>query len=164
MTERDQIHVKVNRQTKELAKEKLGHGGLSRAVRQTLERIAHGQEVSERQRIEDRLETLRDERQEKRLKRNQLDNELDEINRKIERAESELDALRDKEGEYEGALQMLEDSLHDGMNVFPEHAQVKEAAAIGECKPRDVIDDLRERNPDLPSERFSDGLSSANTS
>lgn len=153
-----QINVKVPRDTKELAKKQLDHGGLSERVRQELEWIAHGEEVSEKKRLKDRLEDLRSDRQEKKVERANLDREIDELNRKIERVEDQLDSLRDKEGEYEGALQMIEESMReDGMRVFEGHGQIKEAASIGDCSQQTVIQDLQERNGDLPEGRFEQG-------
>jgi chromosome segregation ATPase len=158
----EQINVEVPAETKELAKGKLEHGGLTRVVRETLERIAHGEQSTEIERVKDQLADLRDTRQSLQKDRNRIDDELDDIERKIERAENRLDELRDKQGEYEGALQMIEDAMHEeGMHVFTDHGQVQEAAKIGDCSPGDVIEDLQERNPELPEERFTDAVSSS---
>jgi len=152
-----QINVTVPRETKEIAKRKLEHGGLTRVVRDALTRVAHGEDVSEREKVTDKLRQLRDTKREKISKRNQLDDEIAELEVKIERAENRLDELDDKQGEYEGTLKMIEQKMHDdGMHVFPGHGMIDEAASIGGCSPEDVIDDLRERNPDLPDHRFEE--------
>jgi chromosome segregation ATPase len=153
-----QINVRVPERTKELAKNELGHGGLTQLVRKEMERVAHGGDVTEKNRIQDRLEKLRDERQELKTERNQINDRLDDVERKIERAESELDAIRNKEGEYEGALQVIEDQMHEkGMRVWEGHGQVEDVALLGDCDPVDVVADLKERNPDLPKEQFEMG-------
>lgn len=154
----EQINVEVPATTKELAMRELEHGGLTRVVRETLERVAHGEQSTEIERVKDQLSDLRDTRQDLQKERNAIDDKLDDVERKIERAESRLDELRDKEGEYDGALQMVEERMHsDGMRVFPEHAKIQDAASVGDCSPEDVIDDLRERNPELPDTQFTEG-------
>jgi len=150
------VYVQVPKHTKELAKSKLEHGGLSRVVREKLTQVAHGAETSERERIKDNLQELRDDRRQLKNKREAINDKLEELEIKIQRAEDRLDDLRDKEGEYEGALQMIEDEMHEqGARVFPEHKAVERAARLGECDELDVIRDLEDRNPDLPEEQFS---------
>jgi len=158
----EQINVKVPARTKELAKQRLEHGGITRVVRESLTRVAHGEEASEKERVKDHLEELRDERRELKNERNQIDDKLDELDVKIERAEDRLDELRDKEGEYEGALQMIESAIRGEdrerpMNVFVGHGQVEHAAELANCSQEDVIEDLKERNPNLPDSRFTKG-------
>jgi len=125
-------------------------------VREKLTQVAHGAKTSERERIKDNLQELRDDRRQLKNKREAINDELEEFEIKIQRAEDRLDDLRDKEGEYEGALQMIEDEMHEqGARVFPEHKAVERAARLGDCEELDVIRDLEDRNPDLPEEQFS---------
>lgn len=150
-----QINVKVPERTKELAKEELEHGGLTRVVQETLSQIAHGGKTTERQRTLDHLEELRDEKREKVEERNTLDSEINDLELKIERAENRLDELDDKMGEYEGMLQLIESQMHEEqMHVDPGHGKIRDAAKKAGCDESDVIDDLRERNPDLPEGQF----------
>jgi len=152
-----QINVEVPESTKELAKEELGHGGLSRVIRQRLTEVAHGEQVGKRERIADQLEELRDEKREKVSRRNQLDDEIASLDVKIERKERAMQELEDSVGQYEGYLQSIEDQMreHD-MSVFVGHGQIDTAASLGDCTETDVLDDLRERNPDLPDEQFEE--------
>jgi chromosome segregation ATPase len=155
----EQINVEVPARTKELAKDQLEHGGLTRVIREKLTQIAHGEEASEIERVKDQLHELRDERRDLKRERHDIDQQLEKVDVKIERAENKLDELRDKEGEYEGALQMIEEEMHnEGMCVFEGHGRIKNAADIGDCTQQDVINDLKERNPDLPQEQFSQNL------
>jgi len=157
--ETESVHVEVPKSTKEQAKKQLEHGGLTRVVREELERIAHGSEVSEKKRLQDQLQELRDERTEKKKERNTLDNELEELEVKIERIENKLDNIRDREGEYEGALRMIEEMMEKhGMNVDFGHGKVEDAARVGNCTVEDVIADLKDRNPQYGPERFSEGV------
>jgi predicted nuclease with TOPRIM domain len=156
--DKTRVNAKIDKDVYETAKAKLDHGGISREIRKTFQRIAHGAEVSEREQIKDRRKEWRDDRRELKHERQAINNQLDELEVKIERAENRLDDLRDKQGEYEGALQMIEDGMHEhGERVFPGHKKIQRAAELGECDAEDVISDLQERNPDLPDEQFTVG-------
>lgn len=159
MSDREQVHVKVDSRTKKLAKDRLGHGGISELVRTELQRVAHGEEATERERIKSQLAELREKREGLTSERNRINDKLDDIERRIERAEDQLDSIRDKQGEYEGALQVIEQQMaEEGHHVFEGHGQIKDAAEMADCEPADVIEDLKERNPDLPPEQFKQKL------
>ncbi len=155
----EQINVEVPSRTKELAKQELEHGGLTRVIREKLTQIAHGEEVSEIERVKDQLQELRDERRKLKHESYDIDQQLEKLDVQIERAENKLDQLRDKVGEYEGALRMLEEQMqNEDMSVFEGHGRIENAAEIGECSQQDVIDDLKSRNPDLPDSQFSQNV------
>lgn len=153
--EMEQLVVEVPKNTKQIAKRNLEHGGLSREVRATLARIAHGEEVAEVRQVKDNLEDLRDERANLKQKRDTIENELQDVERKIERGEAKLERLRDIESEYEGRLKGIEERMQqEDMHVWPEHGVVKSTAEDYGQEPDDIIQDLRERNPELPDEQF----------
>lgn len=157
-TEYKQLVVNVPKRTHGIAKKKLDHGGLTRVVREALSRVAHGERTTEKERVKDHLRELRDNRRELMNERSDLNNRLDKLEIEIERTENRLDVLRDREGEYDGALQLIEQNMEDGMQVFVGHAMVEQAAEMGDCGQEDVLDDLKERNPDYPESQFSEGL------
>jgi len=148
------VNFKADAETVELAKSKLEHGEMSERLRQTLEHIAHGADVSERTRLKDQLQEKRRQRREVEQELSTLQSERDELDRDIERIEQRLDELLDKQGEYDGALSMLESELHSGEYVYSEKASVKQAATVGECSPESVVDDVRDRNGDVPDAAF----------
>lgn len=154
----DQLHVQVDGDAKELAKEQLGHGGLSEAVRRRIDEIAYGEEVSKHTRLSQRLQTLRNEKDELRSKRRELDAQIEEVEQKVTRIEEQLSHLDKREDKFDAALEMLEETLHSGDRVWPEHGQVQRAARIGGVEPTDVIERLQERNPSVPEFAFNDGL------
>lgn len=157
--EMTQLVVEVPENTKEIAKKNLEHGGLSRVVRETLARIAHGEEIAEAKRVKDHLETLRDERATLKQERDRIENELQDVERKIERAEQKLDRLRNIEGEYEGRLQSIEDRMHEERHHFWEsHNEIVEVADTYGREPREVLNDIRQRNPELPDGLFREGI------
>lgn len=157
--ETKQVKAEIPARTKRLAKEKLDHGGISRVIREALAREVHGERTTERARVKDNLDELRDERRHVMSERDRLNDELQQLDVKIERAERRLDELDDLEGEYEGVLKGCEELLADGHHVFLDHGMVERAAEVGNCSPEDVIEDLKERNPDYPDDRFQPKIS-----
>ena len=57
-------------------------------------------------------------------------------------------------GPYEATLEMLEETLYAGGRVFEDHGQVMKAAKVGGKETKDVIDELKERNPSVPDHAF----------
>ena len=155
MTQHDkQVLFKANSETVELAKDKLEHGEMSKLLRETLDRVAHGADVAEETRLKDALESIREDKRDLRQDRDNIERQLDEKSREEERIEQRLDALREQEGEYDGVLAMLEEDLHEGVRIMEGSSKVKRAAAIGNCESQDVIADLKERNPDVPKKAY----------
>jgi len=142
------------RESVEKVKSDLEHGGLSRILRERLEEAAYGVEVAERTRVKENLRDLREERRGIESKISKLQNDREEKDREIERLEQKLDRLAEQDGEYDGHLQSIEANLHDGKSVFTGHPLVKSAADAGDCDETDVIQDLQERNPELPESQF----------
>lgn len=161
MSDADQTRIifNIDEDTKELVQNKLEHGELSKLLRQEVEEIAFGEEVSKRSKLEKRLDGLRDRRDELQSEQDRIAAELKEVESKIDRIESRLDELESREDNYEVALEMLEDQLADGAHIFPQHGQVQKAAHIAEIEPEDVITDLKDRNPSVPEYAFMDRLS-----
>lgn len=149
-----QVTFLAERATKDAAKEELGHGEMSELLRGTLREVAFGEEVSERARLEQRLESMRDDVDEKRRLRRQLDAEIESAETEIARLEERYQRKESRDEQYEAKLEMLDELLMDGSHVFPDHGQVIQAARTGGVEPEDVIEELRERNPSCPDEKF----------
>ena len=154
MSNKTQVGFEVDKDTVETAKQKLEFGEMSQRLRETLEAIAHGTEVAEETRLTDRLQTLREERRSLKQQRDNVENDLDEVNRKIERVEQRLDSLREQDGQYDGVLAMLEEDLHSGVRILGGSDKIKRAAELGDCSVDEVIEDLKERNPEVPEKAF----------
>jgi len=154
MTEKTQVGFEAEKSTVEEVKAKLEYGELSERLRRCLDAIAHGTDVSEETRLTDRLQTLREERRDLRQERDNIEKDIEEKTRDIERVEQRLDNLREQDGEYDGVLAMLEEDLHSGIRILGGSNKVAKAASIGDCSKADVIEDLKERNPDVPAKAF----------
>lgn len=151
------LTVRVEEAKKNRVKQQLEHGGITREMRKTLDRLDENTD-SEKERLKDELQEAREKREDKVANRDKLNTDIERLNSRIERLENDIDALRDKEGEYEGHLQSIETMLHEeNARVFEDHGQVIKAAEAGDCEPADVITDLKERNPELPEHRFTVG-------
>jgi len=153
-SDKSQINFTVEEDAKELAKEKLEHGELSTELRETIHRIAFGEEISKREQSRKRLAELRDEKDKKRSEIRNAEAELEEIEDKITRIEERLDNMERREDKYEASLEMLEESLREGSHVFEEHGQVIKAAKVGGKETEAVIEELKERNPIAPDHAF----------
>jgi len=156
MTDNDKlVNFKAPEESVEEAKSGLEHGELSEELRATINRLAHGADVAEETRLTDRLRTLREEQRDLRTERDNIESKIDEKSREIERVEQRLDALRDQQGEYDGVLAMLEEDLNNGVRILGGSDKIKRAAKLGDCEVNDVVADLKERNPDVPIEAFT---------
>jgi chromosome segregation ATPase len=164
MTDQDKEMVPVNfkapKEAYEQAKEELTFGEMSEELRGRIHEIAFGAQTTRREELRERLESLRSDKREIETEIQKKREERQETERKIERVESKLDNLRDKEGEYNGALEMLESELLDGNRLYSQHDGVKRAAQLGQKSKDEVLADLQERNPEVPSYAFE--LSSPN--
>jgi len=150
VSDKAQVNFTVDTDAKELAKQKLNHGELSAQLRKTIQQIAFGEEISERETTKRHLAELREKKDELRAQKRDIESELEDIEQKITRAEEQLDNMERKEDKYEGSLEMLEEGLRDGMRVDVKHGQVMKAAKLGGKEPEGVIKDLQERNPEVP--------------
>jgi len=154
MSDKSQINFTVDSDAKDAVKKRLAHGELTERLRTCVKEIAYGTDVTERERLKDKLSALREEKRDIEHKIDVLKHERDEKEREIERIEQRLDTLMDQDGEFDGYLQALEEDLHSGKRVFVNHGKVERAAEIGGCEPNEVVEALQERNPEIPEEAF----------
>jgi len=149
-----QIVFTVNEETAEKADRKLQHGERSERLREEMNRIAYGERVTEKERVQEKVRDLRKERRDIDAEIDDLQDDRDELDRQIDRAESRLNDLAEQDGEYDGVLAMLEEDLRNGVRILPGAPKVGRAAEIGDCSRGRVIGDLRDRNQDTPDMAF----------
>lgn len=145
---------KVDEDDWEAAKERCEHGELSEELRRTVQRLAYGSETTKRERVKEELEELREEKREVVVEKQQLQSKEQELDRKIQRKEEELDGLQDTEAEYTGMLETIEADLHDGQRVWGTMPKVEKAANRADKTTAEVMQELQERNPDVPDKAF----------
>lgn len=149
-----QVNFKLKAETHQALKSKLEHGELSEELRQYSRQLAFGADVSEEERLLEERRELAKERREIDGDIETLKKKREEVERKLDRVDGRLEHLRERDGEYDGVIAMLEEDLRDGARVMPGTDKVKRAAKIGDCEPEDVIEDLKERNPNVPDKAF----------
>lgn len=152
--EKQMVTFNIDLDTYQQAKEKLEHGQMSQELRMKLKRIAYGTDASKREQLREELHTLREDKRDIEREISNLREQRSEKTRKIERVEQRLDDLRDIEGEYNGALEMLESRLLQGERIHENLDGVENAAQLGEKTKQDVLEDLQDRNPEVPLYAF----------
>ena len=153
------INVEVPESVRDTAKKNLDYGGLSREIRERLEEIAFGPELSHRSRLERQRADLKDRLRDVREKRRDLDAEIETLEEQIQAVDEKLGSITEREDKYEAKLEELESQLRrDGIRMYPGTPKVERAAATGGVEPEGVIKELKERNPDVPDYAFEDGL------
>jgi len=105
------VIAEVPRATRDIVKEKHGYGGITNVIKDALMDAAHGEAANEKARLKQSLEEIRAEIRELKRKRADLDDRIDEKEATAARIEDQLEAIRDREGEYEGALAIIEQYL-----------------------------------------------------
>jgi chromosome segregation ATPase len=158
MSGKSQINFTVEEAAKDLAKEKLEYGELSTELRETIHRIAYGQEISKREQLSKQLAELRETKDSLRADIREKEAELEEVEDKISRVEERLDGMERREDKYEAMLEMLEQTLYEGGRVFENHGQVIKAGKTGGKDAADVIQELKERNPSIPDHAFAEKM------
>lgn len=152
-----QVIAEVPKSVRDGAKDKLPYGGMSEEIRETLSRIAFGEELNQRSRLEARLEDLREDRDELYRERRELDAQIENIESQISSIEREVSQLSTQEERYEAKLESIEYRIRsEGGHLFPEHGEIKKVASEAQREPEGVIQDLRERNPDIPDRAFEE--------
>lgn len=153
------VNVEVPQSVRDTAKKKLGHGGISKEVRNRLREIAFGPELNQRSRLERQRQDLADELRGLREERRGIDSQIETVENRIDAVDDQLASLSSREEKFEAKVEELESRLRrDGVRIDPEHPAVVRAAATGGVEPEGVLEELKERNPDVPDFAFEDGL------
>lgn len=156
--EKVRITFTARESTRDGAKRKLPHGGMSEELRGTLRRIAHGEDMNQRSRLEKQKRDLKRDLWDEREKRREIDANIETLEDRIQGIDEELEGLSAKEDRYEAKLENLEYDIRiDGTRLWSDHPKVTNVAAeIGKTG-EGVIKDLKHRNPDVPDHAFKPG-------
>lgn len=158
----DDDHVRVNHRVPEhvrdAAQNQTKHGELSELVRGLYQRVAFGEEVEERESIKKELERTRGKKDEVRAEIREMQASLQSLETKETRLEGKLSEFVDDEQKYTGHLESLESDIYEGFRVDKGHGGVVRASNVIDCEPEEVIEDLKERNPEIPDRAFESGL------
>lgn len=150
-----QVNHLVDKSIKERAQKNATEWGeLSEAVREVYRLYANRGEFSDVGRLELKLVKAEHDRE-------RIQEQIDELTSQLESVKSREDELRERidereemSREYEELLETIESEIRDGASVFPEHGMIQDAAKRSGKSAEGVIDDLQDRNPDLPDAAF----------
>jgi chromosome segregation ATPase len=149
-----QVSHLVPRSVREDAQANSGHGDLSDAVRMAYRTVAYGDDYQNTARLKQRLERAKNEYRRLTEEKDGIEAEMDEAESRIRTLREQIADAEDADERFEAKIQELETKLHSGTHIFPNHGGVIEAAEAGGMAESEVIDALRERNPDIPEDAF----------
>ena len=159
MTGKQGVYFDEYEEVVETAKAKLKHGEMTEILRDTLRTIAFGEDLGQRARFERRTEELQDELRALREDKRELSAKIENVEQQIHGYQTKISNLSTREDRYEAKLESLEHRLRlEGQRLDIDHAAVKEVARSVQKEPDGVIEDLKQRNPDIPVYAFQDGL------
>lgn len=139
---------------RDAAQENTERGEISDAIRYVYRAFADGEaypgigrDAAERAALQTRIDRL----DEYESSVAEIREDMTEYVATLEERKEERIAARD---EYEDRLRSLEADLRDGAHVDPEHGKVRDAAKSCGRSPTEVVEELKQRNPDVPDHAF----------
>ncbi len=152
-----QVNHLVPADIKERAKENADHGELSEAVRDVYRMYASTGGAETLAQLEVRLRKVRRERESVEDRIEALQDELDELRTRETDIQEEIRQYEQETTKYERLVAEMVALVRDGKSVFPTHGKVKTAASVKGCSIEEVMTDLKDRTPDVPDGRFTEG-------
>lgn len=151
-----QYTVKMPRRLREDAHRETERGELSTDVRDLFRRKAYGtagsKESTELERKQAELEKTRERQDDLRRKRRRIDAELESQQTRETRLEEQIQRLQEQQDERSGTIETLESMLQNGERMYD--ARVRNAIEGTGLDVQIVIEELQERNPDVPDCAF----------
>jgi len=144
------FNVKMRQQLRDDAKRNTERGELSEDVRDLFRRKAYGvagDETSELERKKAELRDVRGRKDELRQERRRINAELESQEDRETRLEEQIAQLEERDDKFSTVVETLETMLLDGARIFPERVD-------DDLDAQRVIDELKERNPDVPDSAF----------
>lgn len=150
-----QVSHMVPESHRDRATEATEYGGISEAVREVYRILAEGGSKS-RVRLEMQLKKVKRDRERVEDEIADLQEQLDSLTDREKELRDRVDEERTRKDEFEEKVSELESLVRDGERVFEGHGKVQRAADTGDKTPREVIELLKERNPDVPEKAFTE--------
>lgn len=152
--EKVQVIAEVPEPLKDVAFRKLEHGEWAEKVRELLNSIAFGDEITERALLENEIEHEREEIRELRSEKRDIENEIQDREDRVHKLQRDLEQKDSREDKFEGALEQLEWDLRNGTHIDKDHPKVTNVSALAGIEQEGVMKKLHERNPDVPPWAF----------
>jgi predicted nuclease with TOPRIM domain len=148
--------VQMPKSLREDAKRNSDRGDLSKDVRKLFRRRAYGlgngEFTTELEETQAELKSVRNELDDLRRDRNKLEAKIQSKEGRENRLKEKLDRLQQEKEDRTQTLNMLENMLHDGERIFMQ--RIKNYAEVGEDEAVDMLQQLKDRNPDVPEKAF----------
>ena len=151
-----QVNHLVPESIRDTAQENGEHGEVSEAVRTAYRIVAFGEEFGGANRLEMELRKVQDEKQRTEAKIREVEAELENLAQREEQIKDRIADVDSRNERFEKTLSDLEAMLDRGEAVFEGHAAVQSAARLGSRNPHEIVETLKDRNPDLPEKAFKD--------
>jgi chromosome segregation ATPase len=156
------FNVKMPQTLRDDAKRNAERGELSEEVRKLFRRKAYGlgdgEFTTELEETEAELEATRNELDDLRRERNKIEAQISSKEARENRLVEKRDRLKEREEKQSQTIEMLENMLQDGERIYP--ARIENYADVAEEEAMSMLQKLKDRNPEVPSEAFE--LSSPN--
>jgi len=140
-------------------KQKLDHGELSAIIRDVANTVAYGGGWDRRTVVDRQIEQKQQELRELRDQRRQANAAIETAEEELRELQQEQEAVQTQEEQFKGALWAFEQSFRIGEygRLFEGHGRVTDFADRFGKSEGEVLELLKTRNPDLPSEAFEEG-------
>ena len=150
-----QVIANVPEDIHQKAKDRLEHGGMTRVINEALETVAYGGTWDSRSAIDIQLNTKRQELKQARSERRAINTRIENLEDDISDLEQAREEQETEQDRLEGALWSFEQTFRSGeTRAVEENKQLQGIATEFRMDVEDVIDALRERNPDVPDAAF----------
>jgi chromosome segregation ATPase len=146
----------IDADTAEIIDSRLEYGEKSELVRDLAQAIAYGGDWDERTAIDTQIENVEQRLADAREERRRADAKIETIENELEKLREKREVKQTTEEKLDISLVPIESELRQGNRVFVEHGPVDSVARELKLPAADVIDRLKERNPDVPDYAFEE--------
>lgn len=148
--------AQIDADTHEVLDARLEYGEKSRLIQDLANTIAYGGDWNERTPLDIQIENVEEKLARAREKRRKADAEIETYEADLQRLRDKRETKQTREEKIEASLVPVEADLREGKRVFPEHGAIQTIAREYSMAAIDVIDFLKERNPDVPDHAFEE--------
>lgn len=105
-----------------------------------------------------RIQKVKNKLEQKTTDRDRLNRDIDDLTDELESLRERRERVLSQEDQYQATLEQLERGFRAGDHghLDPGHPRIQEVANQYDLEPTSVLDDLKERNPDVPPKAFKD--------
>lgn len=152
------FNVRMPEKLRDDAKRNTERGELAEETRSVFRRKAYGvggtEKLSELEQVKAELREVRNNIDDLRHKRNQIDAEIQTEETRAARLEERVDKLEEQRDDLHSSLETLENMLQSGDRMWP--TRIKNAADVDMDTAEELYHELRGRNDDLPEAAFEE--------